>query len=69
MDDFPEVCFLQDIKRELRGIRTQYYDMGVGVMRDYTLKLRDLNSSHTFNWVVRGTGTPKDRDDVKRREV
>ena len=43
--------------------------MGVGVMRDYTLKLRDLNSSHTFNWVVRGTGTPKDRDDVKRREV
>ena len=43
------------------------YIMGVGVMRDYNLKLRDLHVSHTLGYV--GSGTPKDRDDVKRRGV
>jgi len=34
--------------------------MSVGVMEDY--KLRDLRASH---WVGRGTGTPKDKDEVE----
>ena len=37
--------------------------MSVGVMKDYKLKLRNLHASH---WVGRGTGTPKDRDEVNR---
>ncbi len=41
--------------------------MSVGVMKDYKLKLRILHVSHTL--VGRGTGTPKDRDEVNRREV
>ena len=40
--------------------------MSVGVMRDQKVKLRDLHTSHTGEW---GTGTPKNRDDVKRRDV
>jgi hypothetical protein len=36
--------------------------MSVGVMEDY--KLRDLRASHTLGW-SRGTGTPKDKDEVK----
>ncbi len=36
-------------------------------MKDYKLKLRNLRSS--LHWVGRGPGTPKDRDDVNRREV
>jgi hypothetical protein len=38
--------------------------MNVGVMKNY--KLRDLRASH---WVGRGTGTPKDKDEVNKREV
>jgi hypothetical protein len=30
------------------------------------LKLRNLHDSH---WVARGTGTPKDIDEVNRRDV
>jgi hypothetical protein len=44
--------------------------MIVGVMRDYKLKLRDLHTSDTLgcvgNWK---SGTPKDRDEVNRRET
>jgi hypothetical protein len=36
-------------------------------MKDYKLKLRNLHTSHTL--VGRGTGTPKDRDEVNTREV
>jgi hypothetical protein len=43
--------------------------MSVGVMKDYKLKLRNLSASHTTHWVGHGTGTPKDRDEVNRREV
>ena len=32
------------------------------------VKLRDLHDSHV-HWVEWGTGTPKDRDEVNRREV
>ncbi len=40
--------------------------MSVGVMKDYKLKLRKLPH---IQWVGRGTGTPKDRDEVNNREV
>jgi hypothetical protein len=39
--------------------------MSVGVMEDY--KLRDLRVF--THWVGRGTGTPKDKDEVNKREV
>jgi hypothetical protein len=40
------------------------------VMEDQKVKVRDLHTSHLhIHWVVRGTGTPKDRDEVNRREV
>jgi hypothetical protein len=41
--------------------------MIVGVMKDQDLKLRDLHD--WIHWVSWGTGTPKDKDEVKRREV
>jgi hypothetical protein len=43
--------------------------MSVGVMKasDYKLKLKDLHVSHTL--VGRGTETPKDKDEVNKREV
>ena len=41
--------------------------MSVGVMKDYKLK-EGIYTSH-IHWVDRGTGTPKDRDEVNRREV
>jgi hypothetical protein len=34
---------------------------------DERLKVKDEGS--TIHWVARGTGTPKDRDEVNRREV
>ncbi len=37
--------------------------------RRKAVKVRDLHSSDTRHWVVRGTGTPKDRDEVNRRDV
>jgi hypothetical protein len=45
--------------------------MSVGVMKDYKLKLRNLYRIYTshIHWVGRGSGTPKDRDEVNRREV
>jgi hypothetical protein len=43
--------------------------MSVGVMKDYKLKLRDLRASHTLGCPGRGTGTPKDKDEVNKREV
>jgi hypothetical protein len=36
-------------------------------MKDYQLNLRDLQPH--IHWVARGTGTPKDRDEVNKREV
>ena len=39
--------------------------MGVGEMEDYKLKL--IYTPHT-HWVVRGTGTPKDRDEINSQE-
>ncbi len=42
--------------------------MGVGVMRDQKIKLRDLNTStRSIHWVVKGTGTSKDRDETERK--
>jgi hypothetical protein len=41
--------------------------MSVGVRKDYNLKLRNLRVR--IHWVGRGTETPKDRDEVKKREV
>ncbi len=41
--------------------------MSVGVMKDYKLKLRSYTT--LILWVVRGTGTPKDSDEVNNREV
>jgi hypothetical protein len=41
--------------------------MGDGVMKEYKLKLTDLHVS--IHWVARGTGTPKDKDEVNRRKV
>jgi hypothetical protein len=41
--------------------------MSVGVMEDY--KLRDLRASHTLGILVgRGTGRPKDKDEVNKRK-
>ncbi len=40
--------------------------MSVGVMEDY--KLKEIYASLT-HWVGRGTGTPKDKDEVNKREV
>ena len=42
------------------------------MMKDYKLKLRNLLDSHTLGWtppVGRGSGTPKDRDEVNRRDA
>ena len=40
--------------------------MSVGVMKDCKLKLSNLRASHTLGHRVgRGTGTPKDKDEVK----
>jgi hypothetical protein len=36
--------------------------MSVGVMKDEKINLRDLRAH--IHWVGRGTGTPKDRDEV-----
>ena len=41
--------------------------MSVGVMKDYKLKLGSY--APRIHWVDRGTETPKDRDEVNRREV
>ena len=35
-------------------------------MKDREVKLEEIGVIH---WVPRGTGTPKDRDDVNRRDV
>ncbi len=48
-----------------REIKMKVY-MSVGVIKDYELKLRNHKSLH---WFGLGTGTPKDRDEVNRREV
>jgi hypothetical protein len=42
--------------------------MSVGVMEDYKLRDLEIYASHT-HWVGRGTGTPKDKDEVNKREV
>jgi hypothetical protein len=39
--------------------------MSVGVMQDYKPKLGSYGSR--IHWVGRGTGTPKDRDEVNNR--
>jgi hypothetical protein len=39
--------------------------MTVGVMKDYKLKLGRY--APRIHWVDRGTGTPKDRDEVNNR--
>jgi hypothetical protein len=41
--------------------------MSVGVTKDYKLKVR--NFTPRIHWVGLGTGTPKDRDKVNKREV
>jgi hypothetical protein len=44
----------------IRGkVRTrEYIQIGVGITRDYTLKRRDLNSSHTLGYVGRNNINP-----------
>ncbi len=42
--------------------------MSVGVMKDSKSKMRVIYMTH-IHWVVRGTGTPKDKDEVNKREV
>ena len=41
--------------------------LSVGVMKDKKVKLRDLHVSHTLGDT--GTGNPKNRDEVNKREV
>jgi hypothetical protein len=41
--------------------------MSVGVMKDY--KLKQGSYAPRIHWVVRGTGTPKDGEEVNNREV
>jgi hypothetical protein len=41
--------------------------MSVGVMKDYKLNKRIYASP--IHWVGLGTGTPKDKDEVNKREV
>ncbi len=41
--------------------------MTLSVMKDYKLKL-GIYTPH-IQWVVWGTGTPQNRDEVNRREV
>ncbi len=45
--------------------------MSVGVMKDYKLNFHSDYGSYVplIHWVGRGTGTPKDRDEVNNREV
>jgi hypothetical protein len=38
-------------------------------MRDYERKVKDLHVSHHIHWVVWGTGTPKDRGEVKSLKI
>ena len=35
---------------------------------EYALDMHHIFSQH-IHWVTRGTGTPKDRDEVNRRDV
>ncbi len=52
----------ESIKREVK-IKSIYETiMRVGVMKDYKLKLGSYVTH--IHWVDRGTGTPKDRDEV-----
>jgi hypothetical protein len=48
---------------EVRNIKP----MSVGVMKEYKLKLRNLRD--LIHWVGLGTGTPKDKDEINKREV
>jgi hypothetical protein len=41
--------------------------MSVGVTKDYKLKVRNLHV--LIHWVGLGTGTPKARDEVNKRDV
>ena len=41
--------------------------MSVNVMKDQKVTIRELHVSQ--DWVVRWTGTPKETDEVNRREV
>ncbi len=36
---------------------------------DERLKIKDEGSTRLIHWVVRGTGTPKDKDEVNRRDI
>ena len=65
------MCYLDIylfIKTKYIKVKTKYI-WGVGVMKDYNLTLRNLRVSYTLSWVVRETGTPKDKDEVNRRDV
>jgi hypothetical protein len=54
------------MNRENESQRQDLY-MSVGVMKDSKLNLRNLHDSHTLGYW--GIGTPKDRDEVNRRDV
>ena len=44
--------------------------MSISVTKDYKLKVKNLHASHTpIHWVGLGTGTPKDRAEVNKREL
>jgi hypothetical protein len=54
------------MNRENESQRQDLY-MSAGVMKDSKLNLRNLHASHTLGyWAI---GTPKDRDEVNRRDV
>jgi len=63
------IVYYESIKREIK-IRLIYECKG-----DERLKAKTERSTPSpvyaprIHWVVRGTGTPKDRDEVDRREV
>jgi hypothetical protein len=49
-------------------VKDKSYDMSVGVMEDYKLKIKEFTRLTYTDWVAREPGTPKDRDEVNKRE-
>jgi hypothetical protein len=55
--------YYESIKRELKRRLIHEYRC------DERLKTKTEESTHLRHWVGRGTGTPKDKDEVNKREV
>jgi hypothetical protein len=58
-------CELLSVVRRTRTVLPIRTRSAVGVMKDYKLKLGSYTPR--IHWVGRGTGTPKDRDEVNNR--